>query len=314
MGGEFADIGFGVGNVAGLKGKELEGGFFAEFFFEDFDVAEQGDGGGAADVEDAIRSGAGGGVGSGAVPGGMGGGGAVEGPYDAFDDVVDVGEAAFMVSVVEDGDGFVFEDGFGEEEEGHIGAAPGAVNREKAKAGAGETVEVGVTVGHHFVGFFRGGVEGEGMLGALMFGEGHVGVGTIDGAGGGEDEVFDAVVTAAFEDVQEPDDVALHIDMGVLGGITHAGLGGEVDHAVGFVLLKEGLYCGAVGQIGVHVAVGGRVGKAGKPGLLEIHIIVVVEVVDADDPVAFGEEGVDKVGADKAGGTGDESGVGHEEG
>lgn len=60
--GELADIGHGVGDIAGLEGFEVEDGFASEIGFEEFDVAEKGGVFGGADIENTIGGVAGGGA------------------------------------------------------------------------------------------------------------------------------------------------------------------------------------------------------------------------------------------------------------
>ena len=61
--------------------------------------------------------------------------------------------------------------------------------------------QAAVTVGHEFVGFFGGGVQGNRVIDVVMDGKGHVGVGAVDGTGGGKDQVPNVAVAAAFQDV-----------------------------------------------------------------------------------------------------------------
>lgn len=77
----------------------------------------------------------------------------------------------------------------------------------------------------------------------------------------------------------------------------HAGLPGEVEHAVraaderGDVVLRE---------VGAHDV------QAGRVLLLQRRVVVVVERVDADDLVAGGVECLAQMRPDEAGGSGDE--------
>ena len=105
----------------------------------------------------------------------------IEDAQDAFDDVVDVGEVATHLSVVEDVNGFAFEDGLGEEEEGHVRPSPGAVDGEKPEAGGGEVEEFAVAVRHEFVALLGGGVEAHRVVHAVVRAEGHGLVEAVDG-------------------------------------------------------------------------------------------------------------------------------------
>lgn len=55
-------------------------------------------------------------------------------PDDAFNDVVDVGEVAFHLAVVEQGNRLAGQNGPAEQERGHVGTTPGPVDR-KTQAG-----------------------------------------------------------------------------------------------------------------------------------------------------------------------------------
>jgi hypothetical protein len=48
-----------------------------------------------------------------------------------------------------------------------------------------------------------------------MHGKGHVGIGAVNGTAGGINQVFYIVVTAAFQDIGKPDDVAVDIGVGI---------------------------------------------------------------------------------------------------
>lgn len=91
---------------------------------------------------------------------------------DAFYDVIDVGEVAFAVAVVEDLDGLAFTELVGEAEVGHIGTTCGAIDGEEAEAGGGYVVELAVGVCHQFVALFCGGIETDGIVHFVVCGVG----------------------------------------------------------------------------------------------------------------------------------------------
>ena len=157
---------------------------------------------------------------------------------EAFDDVVDVGEVAAAVAVVEDLDGLAAEEFVGEAEIGHVGAAGGAVDGEEAQARGGDAIEGAVAVGEEFIALLGGGVEADGVVDAVFDAEGDLLVAAVDAAGGGVDEVLNRVMPAGFEDVVEAEDVALDVGVGVVDGVADAGLGGEVDDNIELVLLE----------------------------------------------------------------------------
>src|SRR5690554_283308 len=98
---EFGGVGVGVGHVAGLQRQQVLDRLLAQGLFDGFDVFGKLHRVVVADVEDPIGGVAGGRVRGIAVPLGVGLGGLVAGADHPFDDVVDVGEVAGVVAVVE---------------------------------------------------------------------------------------------------------------------------------------------------------------------------------------------------------------------
>ena len=91
-------------------------------------------------------------------------GGVLHDADDAFDDVIDVGEVAFALAVVEYLDGLAGFELVGEAEVGHVGAAGGAVDGKEAQSRAGDVVEFAVGVGHELVALLGGGVQRYGVI------------------------------------------------------------------------------------------------------------------------------------------------------
>lgn len=159
---EGGGVGVGDGDVAGLHRHELlvglevvVGGEDAggdELFLEDADEVEEVLGVAVADVVDFVgRYGQ-------TVLTGAAFGGFLHHADHALDDIVDVGEVAFAVAVVEDFDGLAAEQFVSEAEIGHVGTSGGAVDGEEAQAGRGDVVEFGVCVRHQLVALLGGGV------------------------------------------------------------------------------------------------------------------------------------------------------------
>ena len=92
----------------------------------------------------------------------------IERSYYSFGNIIDEGEVATVVAVVENLDRFVVDNGIGKQKECHIGPAPGAVDGKKAKTGCRQIIEVTVGVRHELVGLFAGGVERERMIDIVM--------------------------------------------------------------------------------------------------------------------------------------------------
>jgi len=115
-----------------------------------------------------------------------------------------------------------------------------------------------------------------------------------------------AMVAAAFQDVAEADQVGVDIGGRVLQRVAHPGLGGQVDHALRLVLAEHPLHRLAVAD--VHALLGEAlvILDPRQPRLLQRHVVVVVQVVDADDLVAAFQQTQGQRIADKAGGSGNE--------
>ncbi len=118
---------------------------------------------------------------------------------NAFHNIIDIGEIADHVAVVEYLDGLVVEDGFGEKKQSHVGTAPGTVNGEEAQAGGGKAEQVAVSMGHQFVAFLCGGIQTDGMVDIICRAEWHFGVAAVHARGAGIHQVLYFVMPAGFQ-------------------------------------------------------------------------------------------------------------------
>jgi len=236
-------VGIGSGDVAGLHGDELfvsvevevlgEDAGTDEFFLKDGDEVEEVLGLAATDVIHGI------GWDGEAVVALLALGGALHHAHDAFYDVIDIGEVATAVAVVVDLDGVALEELVGEAEIGHIGTAGRTIDGEETQAGRGDVVELTVAVGHELVTLLGGGVEGHGVIYAVVGREGDFFVAAVDGARRGVDKVLHRMVAAGLEDVVEADEVGLDISIGIGDGIADTCLGGQVHYHIEMVLIEE---------------------------------------------------------------------------
>ena len=209
---------------------------------------------------------------------------------DALDDVVDVGEVALHIAVVEDLNGLAGLQFLRGGEIEHVRAAGGTVNGEEPQACGRNIVELAVAVRQKLIGLFGGRVEGDRVVDLVFYCEGHLFVAAVHGGAGGIDEVLDAVVgiirvPAGLEDVVESDQVALDVDVRMVDGVADAGLRGEIDDDRGLVYLEYFVDEGLVGNASLDedVPYGGvdRVDHV-EPVFLELRVVVVVHVVEAD--------------------------------
>ena len=125
----------------------------------------------------------------------------------------------------------------------------------------------------------------------------------------------DALVPAALEHVEVADDVRFDVGARVLDGVAHPGLGGEVDHDAETVVREQGRHPRFAREIHLGELEARVVVEDDQALLFEGRVVVVVQVVHADDAAAFVEEALGEVEADETGGAGDEDGfvqeIGH---
>ena len=94
------------------------------------------------------------------------------------------------------------------------------------------------------------------------------------------------MVPAGFQDVQEAHEVALEVGIRIGDGIPHPRLCGEIDHRIEALRVKERVQRFLVRDVHLQEALALPCAELGDAALLETDVIVVVEVVDADDLVA----------------------------
>ena len=169
----------------------------------------------------------------------------------SFHDVVDIGEVALAVAIIENLDGLAFHQLVGEAEVSHVGTAGGAIDGKETEAGRGDVVELRVGMGHQLVALLRCGIEAHGVVYLVVCRIGHLLVAAIDGRGRGIDQMFHFVVAARLEDVVESDEVALDVGVGIGDAVAYACLGGEVDHYCYLVFGEDCLHGCLVGDGGM---------------------------------------------------------------
>ena len=239
-------------------------------------------------------------------------GGVLHDANHSLHDVVDIGEVALAVAIIENLDCLTFNKFVGETKVCHIWTTGGAIDGEEAEAGRGDVVELAISMGHQLVALLRGGVEAHGVVHLVICRIGHFLVTAIYGRGRGIDQMFHFVVAAGLEDVVETDEVALDVGVGIGDAVAHACLGGEVNHYRYLVFGEDCLHGCLVGDGGVDE---GPVALQRlyllQAFILDVDIVVVGDAVDADylDVLDIMEQALYKVAADKAGGACDEDGL-----
>ena len=107
-------------------------------------------------------------------------GGVLHDAHHSLHDVVDIGEVALAVAIIENLDGLAFNKFVSETEVSHVGTTGGAIDGEEAQAGRGDVVELRVGMGHQLVALLRGGVEAHGVVYLVVCRIGHLLVAAID--------------------------------------------------------------------------------------------------------------------------------------
>ena len=177
-------VGISHGHVAGLHGHEFLVGLEVvvlgqdagtdQFFLQDGHEVEEVFGGVVADVIYLVR-GDGQSVLTVLLLGGV-----LHDAHHSLHNVVDIGEVALAVAIIENLDGFAFHQFVGEAEVSHVGTTSRAIDGKEAEAGRGDVVELTISMGHQFVALLRGGVEAYGVVHLVVCRIRHFLVATID--------------------------------------------------------------------------------------------------------------------------------------
>lgn len=101
--------------------------------------------------------------------------------HHSLHDVVDIGEVALAVAIIENLDGLAFHQLVGEAEVSHVGTTGGAIDGKEAEAGRGNVVELAISMGHQLVALLRGGIKRYGVVHLVVCRIGHLLVAAIDG-------------------------------------------------------------------------------------------------------------------------------------
>jgi len=202
--------------------------------------------------------------------------------------------------VVEDLDRLALENGLGEEVRGHVRSAPGAVHGEKAQARARQTIQVAVGVRHEFIGFFGGRVQAGGVIRAVLDAVGQFVVESVNGTGGGEDEVLYFVLAAGFQNVAETDQIGLDVALGMCDAVAHSGLGRQMRHTAEVVRLAKGVQNFGVRQIHPSEREGCVLFQQRQAIPLELHVVILIQIIQADNAVALPQKVLRQVKADES--------------
>ena len=87
---------------------------------------------------------------------------------DSFNDVIDVGEVAGVMTMVVNVNWLTSKDPAREQEQRHVWATPGAVYRKKSQPCDWNAEQMSVGVGHQFIGFFRGRIHAQRVVDTVV--------------------------------------------------------------------------------------------------------------------------------------------------
>ncbi len=142
---------------------------------------------------------------------GVGSGHPIQRADHPFDDVIDVGEIAGVLAVVEDVDRLTGEDLAGEQEQCHVRPTPRTIHGEEAQPSGRQAEQVAIGMRHQFVGLLAGCIQTDRMVDTVFHRERQLAIGPIHRAGAGIDQMLDRLMTTAFQNVQKPDDIGIDV-------------------------------------------------------------------------------------------------------
>lgn len=208
---ESADVGESVRDVSGLQRQEFADGGLSEGCFNRVNVFAKMRRVIVADVEDAKRRVAGSRIRIEGIPVRVRLRGKVVRPDHAGDYVVDIGEIANVIAVVEWLYGCAGQDGLGEGEKRHVRSTPWTVDIKEPQPGRRQTGKMAVAVCHQFVCACGGGIELQGMVDPGMFRKRHGRIRDIDTGCRSVCEVGHCMMAARLKYIGEADEIAFNI-------------------------------------------------------------------------------------------------------
>lgn len=116
--------------------------------------------------------------------------------------------------------------------------------------------------------------------------------------------MFNPGVPAAFKEIDETDQIGVDVGVRINEGITHTSLGGEIDHGIETVLLEQPLNGWPVCEFHIYVAEAVTLGEGRHPGLFQLRVVIVVEIVKPYDLGSCGYQLLTEMGANKTSSSG----------
>ncbi len=157
-----------------------------------------------------------------------------------------------------------------------------------------------VRVRHQFVGFLRRRVQADRMIDRIAHGKRQLAVGAVHRTRRRVDQMLDAAVTARFEDVDEADEIGFDIRVRILDRVAHAGLRGEIDDALRLEFRERFFDGGAIFERRFHEPKARMRREPRETRFFQLHVVIGVEVVEAEHLIAARQQPFAQVRADEA--------------
>ena len=195
-----------------------------------------------------------------------------------------------------------FKDGLGEQKKRHVRSSPWAVNGEEPESGGRHAEQVAIGMSHKLIRLLGSGVEANGMIHAIVLGKWQLLVATINAGAGSIDQVLNTIVPATFQNVHEPRDIGLNVGVRILKRVANTCLRSQVHNALGPLLSKNLLYGAYVCDIRFKETEAPSSLKAIQARLFERDIVIIIEIVDAQNFVPAINKPMRDMRADEASG------------
>lgn len=224
---------------------------------------------------------------------------------DARDDVIDIGEVAVHIAVVVNLDGLAPADLVSELEIRHIRTAERSVDREEAQPRRRNPIEMAVSVRHELIRLLRRRIEADRMVDIVRRRERRLLLIAIDRRARSKEQMLHLMMTTCLENVEEADDVRVDIRARMVDAVPHTSLRREIDDNVRLILIEQRRDCRLIRQVTLDKRERRILAQDLQPALLQADIIVIIDIIKADNRRPEPQQPLRQMKADKSRSTGD---------
>src|SRR5471030_1539094 len=107
------------------------------------------------------------------------------------------------------------------------------------------------------------------------------------------------IAPASFQDIDKAFEIGIHVSMGMIDRMAHAGLSRKMDHRGEPMLCKQSRHWRTIRKIGLHETEPRIVAQNIQPRLLQCRVIISVETVQTGNVAAFGQQPTRDMKADE---------------